>query len=231
MVDDKDNNNNDDHKSFIPFDPSLGMLIAYILMNTESGAERSILERLKRLPQVKESNAVLGSYDVFAKVECYDMLELNRVVALIRSMEGMKATNTLTVFQPSMLLRKVNAVILLVSDMKRSKEFYGSVLGLKLKFESPDWVEFLKDGAVLALHPSKARVSNEGIMLRFITSDIKYVRERLRSMNVRFNTDLQEDEKGKYIIIEDPDGYRITIVEPKVKEEAPAAGYYGFAPV
>lgn len=207
------------------------MLTAYILINTESGAERSILDRLKRLPQVKESNAVLGSYDVFAKVECYDMLELNRVVALIRSMEGVKVTNTLTVFQPAMLLRKVNAVILLVSDMGRAKEFYGSVLGLKLKFESPDWVEFLKDGAVLALHPTKIKVSNEGTMLSFITSDLKHVRERLKSMNVKFHTDVQEDERGKYMIIEDPDGYRIAIVEPKVKEEAPAAGYYGFAPV
>ncbi|MCS6768040.1 MAG: Lrp/AsnC ligand binding domain-containing protein [Candidatus Nitrosocaldus sp.] len=207
------------------------MLTAYILINTESGAERSILDRLKRLPQVRESNAVLGSYDVFAKVECYDMLELNRVVALIRTIEGVKATNTLTVFQPAMLLRKVNAVILLVSDMSRSKEFYGSVMGLKLKFESPDWVEFLKDGAVLALHPTKIRVSNEGIMLRFITSDLKHVRERLRSMNVRFHTDVQEDGRGKYMVVEDPDGYRIAIVEPKVKEEAPAAGYYGFAPV
>ncbi len=207
------------------------MLTAYILINTESGAERSILDRLKRIPQIKESNAVLGSYDVFAKVECYDMLELNRIVALVRSMEGVKVTNTLTVFQPAMLLRKVNAVILLVSDIGREKEFYGSVLGLQLKFESPDWVEFLKDGAVLALHPTKIKVSNEGAMLNFITSDLNHVRERLKSMNVKFHTDVQEDERGKYIIVEDPEGYKISIVEPKVGEEAPAVGYYGFAPV
>lgn len=207
------------------------MITAYILISTESGAERAILERLRRLPQVKESNAVLGSFDVFAKVECYDMLELNRVVTLIRSMDGVKATNTLTVFQPAMLLRKINAVILLVSDMNRAKEFYGSILGLKLKFESPDWVEFLKDGAVLAIHPARMKVSNEGVMLNFVTSDLSGVVERLKSMNVRFYKDLQEDERGKYIIIEDPDGYRISIVEPKVKEEAPAAGYRGFAPV
>jgi len=207
------------------------MITAYMLINTQSGAERSIVNKLKKIPQVKESRAVLGSFDVFAKVECYDMLELNRIVSIIRSMEGVTSTNTLTVFEPSTLFRKVNAIILLVSNMERSKEFYKDILGLRIKYESPEWVEFLKDGAVLALHKSKIKVTNDRAMLNFITSDINGVRSILKSKGVRFYKDIEEDANGKYMIIEDPDGYKILIIEPKVKEAMQATGYYGFAPI
>jgi len=207
------------------------MITAYMLINTQSGAERSIVNKLKKIPQVKESRAVLGSFDVFAKVECYDMLELNRIVSIIRSMEGVTSTNTLTAFEPSTLFRKVNAIILLVSNMERSKEFYKDILGLRIKYESPEWVEFLKDGAVLALHKSKIKVTNDRAMLNFITSDINGVRSILKSKGVRFYKDIEEDANGKYMIIEDPDGYKILIIEPKVKEAMQATGYYGFAPI
>ncbi len=207
------------------------MITAYVLINTQSGAERSIVNKLRKMPQIKESRAVLGSFDVFAKVECYDMPELNRIVSIIRSIEGVTSTNTLTAFEPSTLFRKVNAIILLVSNMERSKEFYKDILGLKIKYESPEWVEFLKDGAVLALHKSKIKVTNDRAMLNFITSDINDVRSILKSKGVRFYKDIEEDANGKYMIIEDPDGYKILIIEPKVKEAMQAAGYYGFAPI
>ncbi len=207
------------------------MITAYMLINTQSGAERSIVNKLRKIPQIKESRAVLGSFDVFAKVECYDMLELNRIVNIIRSMEGVTSTNTLTALEPSTLFRKVNAIILLVSNMERSKEFYKDILGLRIKYESPEWVEFLKDGAVLALHKSKIKVTNDRAMLNFITSDINDVRSILKSKGVRFYKDIEEDANGKYMIIEDPDGYKILIIEPKVKEDIQATGYYGFAPI
>ena len=47
---------------------------------------------------------------------------------------------------------RVNYVIVFVSDMKRSVAFYRDVIGLPLKFETPDWTEFATDGATLALH-------------------------------------------------------------------------------
>ncbi|MFY3741947.1 MAG: catechol 2,3-dioxygenase-like lactoylglutathione lyase family enzyme, partial [Candidatus Nitrosomirales archaeon] len=41
-----------------------------------------------------------------------------------------------------MLFRKVASVILLVSDMRRSIDFYKNTLGLPLKNSSSDWAEF-----------------------------------------------------------------------------------------
>lgn len=47
---------------------------------------------------------------------------------------------------------QVNYAIVFVSDMKRSVAFYRDLLGLKLRFETSHWTEFLTEGATLALH-------------------------------------------------------------------------------
>ncbi len=47
---------------------------------------------------------------------------------------------------------RVNYTIIFVSDMKRSVSFYKDVLGLPLRFESPEWTEFASEGVTVALH-------------------------------------------------------------------------------
>ncbi|MEM2760312.1 MAG: VOC family protein [Nitrososphaerales archaeon] len=133
------------------------------------------------------------------------------------------------------MLRKVGAVILLVSDIDRSIDFYQNVLGLELKSRSKEWTEFIKNGTVLALHPTKFKdLRREGVLVGFKTSNLNDVYKKLKSKNVKFVKELTEEDFGKHMIITDPDGYMISIVEMKVgeKEELKQApGYYGFAPV
>lgn len=50
---------------------------------------------------------------------------------------------------------RLNYAIVFVSDMKRSLAFYRDVVGLPLRFESPEWTEFATEGATLALHAAK----------------------------------------------------------------------------
>lgn len=47
---------------------------------------------------------------------------------------------------------RVHYSIILVSDMSRSVAFYRDVVGMPLKFETPDWSEFATEGATWALH-------------------------------------------------------------------------------
>ena len=49
---------------------------------------------------------------------------------------------------------RVNYIIVFVSDMAGSIAFYRDLIGIPLKFESPEWTEFATDGATLALHAS-----------------------------------------------------------------------------
>ena len=50
---------------------------------------------------------------------------------------------------------RVSYAIVFVSDMKRSVAFYRDVIGLPLKFDSPEWSEFATEGATFALHRSE----------------------------------------------------------------------------
>jgi len=52
---------------------------------------------------------------------------------------------------------RVSYAIVFVSDMKRSVGFYRDVVGLPLKFDSPEWTECATDGATFALHRADQR--------------------------------------------------------------------------
>ena len=51
---------------------------------------------------------------------------------------------------------RINYAIIFVSDMDRSVSFYRDVVGMPLKFASPQWSEFATDGATWALHLADA---------------------------------------------------------------------------
>ncbi len=50
------------------------------------------------------------------------------------------------------MFKQVDYTMVIVSDMKRSVEFYRDTLGIPLKFESPEWTEFDTGATTLALH-------------------------------------------------------------------------------
>jgi len=50
------------------------------------------------------------------------------------------------------MFQKLDYTMVIVSDMKRSVQFYRDTLGIPLKFESPDWTEFETGTTTFALH-------------------------------------------------------------------------------
>lgn len=50
---------------------------------------------------------------------------------------------------------RLTYAIVFVSDMNRSVAFYRDVVGLPLRFASPQWTEFDTEGATLALHEAE----------------------------------------------------------------------------
>jgi catechol 2,3-dioxygenase-like lactoylglutathione lyase family enzyme len=50
------------------------------------------------------------------------------------------------------MFQQVDYIMITVSNMAQSIEFYRDKLGLKLKFESPEWTEFVTGPTTLALH-------------------------------------------------------------------------------
>ena len=138
------------------------------------------------------------------------------------------------------MFRKVGAVILLVSDIRRSTKFYKDTLGLTLKSKSKDWIEFFKDGTVLALHPAnkklkpKSRKPKIGMLVAFKVISMDEACKVLKRKRVRFMKGPKDEDFGKHAIILDPDGYMISLIELKISKDEElrqAAGYRGFAPI
>ena len=56
------------------------MPTAYILVNTEIGAEKQVLEALKRIQGVEEVHSLWGVYDIIANVSADSAEELKNIL-------------------------------------------------------------------------------------------------------------------------------------------------------
>ena len=118
---------------------------------------------------------------------------------------------------------RVNYAIVFVSDMQRSVAFYRDVIGLPLKFDSPEWSEFATEGATLALHRSEEASAGEdgsdlpagrcrpGLSVR----DLAGFHDRMVEHNViclQQPNDLFGAKVAQYL---DPDGLTISVSEER----------------
>jgi lactoylglutathione lyase len=119
---------------------------------------------------------------------------------------------------------RVSYAIVFVSDMTRSIAFYRDVVGLTLKFDSPEWSEFATDGATLALHrasqpnadPPGGSASAAGRCRPGLTvRDLDAFHSRMVEHNVictQQPKDLFGSKIAQYL---DPDGLAISVSEER----------------
>ena len=137
-----------------------------------------------------------------------------------------------------MNVKKVGNVILAVSDLAKSVEFYNKILGMPIKNKRENWVDLGQSGALLSIHPadessphSGTSVDN-GILIGLLVGDVASAVDELKSKDVKIHRDIQEREAGKNAIILDPDDYMISLFEPNFISEKniQTGGYIGFTP-
>ena len=119
-----------------------------------------------------------------------------------------------------MSFRKISAIVLLVSNVKKSINFYKNILGLPIKRQSKDWTEFFNNGTVLALHPAKKKdklKSGSSMLIGFMVNDLDFSVKQLERKRVKFFKQPKNEPFGKHTIILDPDGHLISIAELKEK--------------
>ena len=104
--------------------------------------------------------------------------------------------------------------------MKRSMAFYGEVLGLPLKLESPGWTEFATEGATLALHTSEDSVSaddNQQQLLAgrcgpgFAVPNLGEFHKRMVEIDLRGTQEPKELFGARLAQYVDPDGLTISV--------------------
>lgn len=119
------------------------------------------------------------------------------------------------------MFEKIDYVMVMVTDMDRSIVFYRDLLGLRVRFTSPDWTELDTGHTTLALHsgavqgaPGDKRLG--GIAsLGFYVKDVDAAARELRSRGVKFLLE-PENRPGEPIrlaVIADPDGLEINITQ------------------
>ena len=68
---------------------------AYVLINTDAGAENEVLDALKAIQAVVEAHMVYGVYDIIARVETQTMEDIKNVVSWqIRRLDRVSSTVT-----------------------------------------------------------------------------------------------------------------------------------------
>jgi len=72
------------------------MAIAYVLINCDLGYEAEIIDKVKQIDGVKETQGVFGVYDVLVKVESPNVENLRDIITWkIRKLNRIRSTLTL----------------------------------------------------------------------------------------------------------------------------------------
>lgn len=73
------------------------MEMAYLLIQCDMGAEVEIIDKLMKIPEVKEVRGTYGVYDIFAKLESDSREKLDEILTnSIRKIPKIRSTNTLS---------------------------------------------------------------------------------------------------------------------------------------
>ena len=136
-----------------------------------------------------------------------------------------------------MNIKKVGNVILAVSDIDKSLQFYHETIGLPIRNQRRSWVDLGTSGALLSLHPASLTAQHigssieNGITIGFLVGDVKSAVEELRAKGITIHRDIVEKDAGKNAVILDPDDYLISLFEPNFEDkDQQTGGYRGFTP-
>jgi lactoylglutathione lyase len=111
---------------------------------------------------------------------------------------------------------KIGLVMLVVKDLNRSVAFYRDVIGMKVKFQAPEWATLDAGGVELGLHPESEHLHvkpSESFGFGFYVNDIERVHQELKNKNVHFILPPKEENFGWLALFSDPDGYHIQLCQ------------------
>jgi len=76
------------------------MPVAFVLINTDPGAEEEILKKIKAMEEAKEAYIIYGAYDIIVKIETESMERTREVITWkIRRMDKVRSTLTMHVVE------------------------------------------------------------------------------------------------------------------------------------
>lgn len=110
--------------------------------------------------------------------------------------------------------RSIGVIILPVRIMRRAVRFYAA-LGLKPKFETPEFSEFHAGGVALALEARRAVPKQNGPAFAIQSFDIRRDISLFRKHGARTVRPLQKSPFGQFVIFADSEGNWFELVQYK----------------
>ena len=122
-----------------------------------------------------------------------------------------------------MKIKNIAFVGIPVTDMKRAREFYQGVLGLKIADEmmSGKWIEYAVGDETLAIANvgEQWTPSDQGTGAAFEVEDFDDAIKRLKDRYVRFAAEPFETPCCHMAVVQDPDGNKLIIHKLKPENE------------
>ena len=104
-----------------------------------------------------------------------------------------------------------------VEDMAAAVSFWRDTVGLKLKFQSPEWAEFDTGATRLALQPATPRCPAGTWQPGLRVPDIYATRAALAAKGVDVGATPHEEHGFLLSLFSDPDGAAVSLSGPKPK--------------
>ncbi len=124
------------------------------------------------------------------------------------------------------MFNQLDYTMIIVSDMNRSVEFYRDLLGIPLKFQTPQWTEFATGTTTLALHgggvaPARGQQAGDPskqagtCSIGFNVDDVDATYEELKAKGINFvmPPTQREGEGIRLAVCLDPDGLPVSFAQ------------------
>ncbi len=109
---------------------------------------------------------------------------------------------------------KFSSVAVVVSDAKKSAQWYKEKLGFEIRSEEGHWVTVAPKGSELVIHlceGDELEPGNTGF--GFVAGDVTKTEAELRKKGVRFTVPTKKEPWGSHAMFADPDGNEFWINE------------------
>ena len=106
---------------------------------------------------------------------------------------------------------RLTYVIKFVADMDQAVHFYRDILNLPLKFQSPEWSEFVTSETTLALHPASPKNPAGTIQLGSGVPDIQAFYMEAMAKGAKFTLPPTEEEGATLARFLDSEGVECSV--------------------
>ncbi len=109
---------------------------------------------------------------------------------------------------------KFGSVAVVVSDGKKSAQWYKEKLGFEIRSQEGHWVTVAPKGSELVIHLCEGETLEPGNTgFGFYSKDVKKEEDALRKKGVEFSSPTKKESWGTYAMFKDPDGNEFWILE------------------